>query len=119
MTLIAEQCLAIFFVNRILKKVMTETVGGERGIYDNTVLKDLQIFTDPSMHRQKRDGMYGWLDLEEDGEVATAIDWPLGKSMLSSADIMGYSIIYAKSVVSDPENYIEVTEAQLEKAVDG
>lgn len=118
MILIAEQCIAIFFVNRILKKLMTETTKGVAKIYNHTALNSLQIFTDPTMHRQKRAGLYAWLDLADD-EIATSIDWPLGKGILPAEDVMGYAIIYAKAVAAHPQNYIEVTEDQLEKAVDG
>lgn len=118
MILVAEQCIAMFFVNRMLKKLMTETVKGEQGRYDATTLDALQIFTEPNLHRQKRAGLYAWLDLEED-ELAISIDWPLDKGLCHVEFIRGYAIIYAKSLVADPSNYIEVTAKQMEHAVDG
>lgn len=102
--MINEQKMAITFINSFVKKIRDDN----RDVQEE--LKKIQIFTDPIMHRQRRFGLYAWIDYEDEDntQIGASIDWLIENNTLCDSDVMGYAMVYAKSVWEDLSNYIEV-----------
>lgn len=108
--MIAEQALAIFLVNRFYE------LANSKKKCAHSVLEKLELFEGPTMHREHRGGIYGWLSLDDE-IIASSIDWVLKYDILPARIILGYARIYAKALARDPNQYIEVSSEQVEKIV--
>jgi hypothetical protein len=107
-----EQKCAIALVNSILHKI--EDKGGS--------LQDLsqllyQLYDDPSMLKQRKYAIYGFVDLGEDA-VADGIEWTIeSKYTLHSGDVVGLAKIYVKQLLQNNLR-ININKESLQEEID-